>query len=179
MDVHTAIKHRRSTRKYLSDPVQPDKLLRIIEAARLAPSSMNRQEWRFVVVTDPLLKSELVAAARGQHFVCEAPVVIAACATGTEYIMRCGQPAYVIDVAIALTQMNLQAVEEGLGCCWIGSFYEDQVRRILRVPEEIRVVELMTLGYPAEQPSAKSRLAIDEIAFVDYWSEPLSRYLSE
>ncbi len=173
MNVFKVIRQRRSIRKYLKKEVEYEKLLRIIEAGRLAPSSKNRQEWRFVFVMNSKTKSKLVDAARGQKFVEEAPIVIIACATGTDYIMRCGQPAYTIDVSIALTQMNLQAVEEGLGCCWIGSFYEDKVREILGIPENIRIVELMTLGYPAEQPNPKPRLSIDEIAFAEHWGNPL------
>ena len=99
--------------------------------------------------------------------------MVAACATGTDYVMRCGQPAYVIDVSIALTQMNLQAVEEGLGCCWIGSFDEEPVREILGIPDDLRVVQLMTLGYPSDQPKAKSRLAVEDIAFGELWGRPL------
>ncbi|PJA28011.1 MAG: nitroreductase [candidate division Zixibacteria bacterium CG_4_9_14_3_um_filter_46_8] len=171
MEVFEAVKFRRSIRKYLDKEVVAEKLIRILESGRLAPSSKNRQEWRFVVVTDNKLKRQLRDAAGGQSFVEGAPIVIAACATGTDYIMSCGQAAYVIDVSIALTQMNLQAVEEGLGCCWIGSFDEDRVKDILGIPTDIRVVELMTLGYPKEQPAARSRLSMEEITFVNHWGD--------
>jgi nitroreductase len=77
--------------------------------------------------------------------------------------MRCGVPAHYIDIAIALTHMHLQAVEEGLGTCWIGSFYQDKVKKVLNLPEDAEVVQLMTLGYPAEDPPERPRLPLKEI----------------
>ena len=84
-------------------------------------------------------------------------------------VMRCGQLTYPIDVAIAMEHMALQAVEEGLGTCWVGSFYEDQVKQVLGIPAEVRVVELMTLGYPADKQKTASRLATGEIVAHDRW----------
>jgi nitroreductase len=98
-------------------------------------------------------------------------VVLVCCAQNTDYVLRCGLPAYPIDVAIAIAYMNLKAVEEGLGTCWIGSFYEDQVKEILQIPKEVRVVELVILGYPKESPKAKPRLKLEEIAMYDKWAE--------
>lgn len=72
-----------------------------------------------------------------QKFVAEAPVVIAACAAvDTDYVMMCGQLAYPIDTAIAADHMTLQAVEEGLGTCWIGAFHEERVKQLLGIPGE-------------------------------------------
>ena len=79
-------------------------------------------------------------------------MVIAACAEHDGHVMRCGQPCHPIDVAIALDHITLQAVAEGLGTCWIGAFHEPPVKQILKIPPEITVVELLTVGYPADQP---------------------------
>ncbi len=164
------IRDRYSVRAYQPRPVEPDKLDAVLEAARLAPSARNLQEWRFVVVCDAGVRRQLSVAANRQGFVAEAPVVIAACAALTDYTMRCGQLAYPIDVAIALNHLALQAVEEGLGTCWIGSFYEDQVKAILEIPAPIRVVELMTLGYPADAPRPKHRLPREQIVARERWT---------
>jgi nitroreductase len=137
MNVFEAIKTRRSVRSYLDKPVEEDKLLRVLEAARLAPSANNYQEWRFVVVRDDVTRQKLMAAARGQGFVGQAPVVIACCAQTDGHVMTCGQKCYPIDVAIAIDHMTLVAVEEGLGTCWVGSFYADQVKQILGIPESV------------------------------------------
>jgi len=170
MDVMEAIKNRYSARSYQSRPVEVEKLNKILEAARLAPSASNRQEWRFIVVRDKDTRQRLIKAAKNQAFVGEAPVVIACCAKADDHVMTCGQMCYPIDVAIAIEHMALEATEEGLGTCWIGAFYEDQVREILGVPQNIRVVELMALGYPAKPaPTHKDRLSIEEIVMHEKW----------
>lgn len=170
MDILPEIQQRYSCRAYQDRPVEQDRLQRVLEAARLAPSARNMQEWRFVVVRDRQLRQRLVPAANMQAFVGQAPVVIVACAEQADYRMRCGQLAHPIDVAIALEHMALQAVREGLATCWIGSFYQDQVKDLLNIPQHISVVELLTLGYPADRPRRKDRLPIDKIVCYDRWS---------
>jgi nitroreductase len=170
MDVFDAIRSRKSVRSYLDKAVEKEKLNRVLEAARMAPSASNRQEWRFVIVTDPEKRRRLAAEAARQLFIAEAPVVIAACAQSDGKIMRCGQPCYPIDVAIAIDHLTLTATAEGLGTCWIGSFDPEVVRQILSIPKEIVVVELLPLGYPEDpQPVAKSRLPLETIALYESW----------
>jgi nitroreductase len=169
MTVMEAIKNRRSVRTYQNKPVEKEKLALVLEAARLAPSANNRQEWRFVVVSDQETRKKLAKAAADQTFVGEAPIVMAACADTNNHIMKCGQPCYPIDVAIAVDHITLAAWEQGLGTCWIGAFDENMVRQILGIPAAIRVVELLTLGYPADSPKQKKRLALDQIAFYEKW----------
>jgi nitroreductase len=167
MEVYEAIRARHSVRSYRDRAVEPAKLARVLEAARLAPSARNEQEWRFVVVSD-LPKREALAT---QAFMLEAALIIAACAQTDGRVMRCGQLAYPIDVAIALDHLSLAAVAEGLGTCWIGSFDPAQVRRILGIPPEVQVVGLMLLGYPresTEQPK-KSRLPLEQIVHREAW----------
>ncbi len=186
MEVMEAIRKRRSIRGYQPREVEQEKLDLLLEAGRLAPSAGNRQEWRLVVIKDKETRQKLMSAAKGQSFVGEAPVVIACCAKTDNHKMTCGQLCYPIDVAIAIEHMALKAVEEGLGTCWIGAFYEDEAKKILNIPEEIRVVELLTLGYPAgidlpdtfkegsypaeEAEVKKNRLALEEIVMYDKWS---------
>ncbi|HQJ79869.1 MAG TPA: nitroreductase family protein [Methanothrix sp.] len=138
MELMQAIRARRSIRNYLDSPVEEEKLLAVLEAGRLAPSARNMQDWRFIVVSDPATRQRLAEAARDQQFVAQAPLVIAACGT-SDLVMTCGQPAYAIDVAIALDHMTLAAASLGLGSCWIGAFYEDRVKQILAVPPEVRL----------------------------------------
>ena len=170
MNVVDAIKTRKSVRKYLDKPVEDEKLNVILEAARLAPSAGNRQEWRFVVVRDPKTRRRLAEAANNQTFVGQAPIVIAACAETDGHVMRCGQLCYPIDVSIALDHMSLAATELGLGTCWIGAFNEQRVKEILSIPKEIRVVQLMPLGYPSDPYLArKTRLSFDKIVKHEHW----------
>ena len=169
MDLAEAIRKRRSIRKYLPRKIENDKLDRVLEAGRLAPSARNLQEWRFIVVRDDGRRKRLAEAAKGQTFVGEAPVVIAACATITDYVMTCGQLTYPIDLAIAVEHMVLAAAAEGLGTCWIGAFYEEEVKKVLSIPPEIRVVALLPMGYPDESPAPRPRKEMDEIVAFETW----------
>ena len=163
MNVSETIKARRSIRVFNKTPVEEDKLARILDAGRLAPSARNMQEWKFVVVRDAATREKLVRAARNQFFVGQAPVVIVGCGTIADYVMSCGQLSYPVDVAIALTNMTLQAVEEGLGTCWVCAFEEEKVKSLLGIPEDIRVVALLPLGYPDESPPARPRKDIQQV----------------
>lgn len=163
MEVRDAIEARYSVRSYQNRPVDDKTLKAVLEAARLAPSASNVQEWRFVVVRESDMRKNMMKAAHNQPFVGQAPVVIAACAIIADKIMPCGQPAYPIDIAIAVDHMTLAAVELGLGTCWIGAFDEAAVKKLLGVPDTARVVVLMTLGYPARSMMGKSRKPLDQI----------------
>lgn len=170
MEVMEAIRKRYSVRSYLDKQVEEGKLNLILEAARLAPSAKNKQEWRFIVVKDKPTRQKLMIAAKNQSFVGEAPVVIVCCGIDTEYKMTCGQLAYPIDIAIAIDHMTLKATEEGLGTCWVGAFFEDQVKKILDIPNEARVVDLLALGYPKGFPKVKkNRLKIEQIVMNEKW----------
>jgi len=166
MDVFKAIKNRYSCRSYKAESIPEEKLNKILEAARLAPSAHNEQEWKFVVVRDVKKRKE-VAEAAGQSFIEEAPVIITAVGLDPEHIMSSGNPAYAIDLAIAVEHMALQAVEEGLGTCWIGAFNQEDVKRVLEIPEGCKVVALMPLGFPADKPKPKSRKKLEEIISYD------------
>jgi nitroreductase len=84
--------------------------------------------------------------------------------------MECGQPAYPIDLAIAIDHITLKAVEEGLGTCWIGSFNEEEVKKILGIPNNIRIVTLLTVGYPEYVPSPRKRKKMEEIVAYEKWT---------
>ncbi|MBN2143490.1 MAG: nitroreductase family protein [Candidatus Aureabacteria bacterium] len=172
MKILEVIRQRYSVRAYQDRPIDEDKLQRVLEAARSAPSAKNRQEWRFIVVTDPELKKGLAEAANQQHFIASASVVIVCCSVGGDYTMRCGQRAAPIDLAIAIDHMSLQAVAEGLGSCWIGAFYPDKVRKLLQIPDSVEIVELLPIGYPSDKaPSSKNRLPFQSVFSYNEWPE--------
>lgn len=167
MEVLTALRKRRSIRSYLNTPIEEEKLNKVLEAARISPTAKNRQEWKFIVVKNEEIKQRLLPAVKGRRFVVDAPVIIVACATESSFIMPCGQPAYTIDLSIAMSYMILEAQELGLGTCWLGGFFEDQVKEILEIPEYVRIVAMTPLGYPAEKPFARSRKDLVEIVCYD------------
>jgi nitroreductase len=170
VDVYEAIATRKSVRAFKEKDVPEEKIVRLLEAARLAPSASNRQEWRFVVVRDPSMRKHLSVAARGQTFIGAAPVVLACCAETDEHVMACGQLCYPIDVAIAIDHITLCAVDEGLGTCWIGAFDEDQVKELLGIPPQIRVVGLLPVGYAQDSSKVgKNRLLLQELIKYERW----------
>jgi nitroreductase len=169
VDLYEAIKSRYSVRSYLNKPVEQEKLDRILDAARLAPSGSNRQPWKFVVVRDAETRKKLVPTCSNQEFVGQAPVVIAGVGLMPDRIMSCGVPGDPVDVAIALEHVALAATSEGLGTCWIGSFHQDQIRGLLGIPANAKVIEVMTLGYPADHPQPKTRKPMKELVCYDQW----------
>lgn len=170
MNVFDAIKKRHSVRRYLDKAIEEEKLNAVLDAGRLAPSAKNLQEWRFIIVRNRKVREKLAHAANEQIFVGQAPVIIVACAVTDEHVMSCGQLCYPINVAIALDHISLAAVELGLGTCWIGAFNESKVKEILGIPDDVRVVELMPIGYPAYQyRKEKDRLPINKIVKREHW----------
>jgi nitroreductase len=163
MDVFAAINQRCSVRAYKATDIDEDKLKKVLEAARLSPSASNRQDWKFIVVRNKETRKKLARAAFGQSFIGEAPVVIVACGTDSKAMLACGQPMHTVDVSIACAYMILQAYELGLGTCWIGAFKEDETKKILSIPDDVRVVAMTPLGYPNQSPSPKSRKSLDQI----------------
>ncbi len=171
MDVMQAIRTRRSIRKYLPDPVPAEALATILEAARLAPTACNNQPFRVIVVKGAALREQLVPACKGQKFVGEAPVVLVGCALEADsYPRQAGWlNTFAIDTTIVFDHVTLAAAALGLGTCWIGAFEEGAVREVLGIPANWRVVCLMPLGTPAEQPEARPRKTLDELVSEDGW----------
>ncbi len=151
MTVLEAIRTRRSVRSYDVRPILPEVMERMLEALLLAPSACNFQPWRFVIVTDHKLKKELAVAANGQAFIGEAPAIVVGCGIPHDCYQHMGGAGCSVDIdlAIALDHLTLAAVEEGLGTCWIGAFKEEEVKKLLNVPADMKVVALTPLGYPA------------------------------
>ena len=173
MNIFDTIAKRYSVRSYQDKKVEPEKLASIFSAVRLAPSARNAQEWRFIVVTDPELR-EKVAAAGGQPFLKQCPVIVVACAETDRRLMKCGEQAYSVDLAIGVDHLLLAATAMGLGTCWIGSFDPVMVREALDIPDTVPVTALVSLGYAADEgkpANEKPRLPLQEILFENGWKK--------
>ncbi len=168
MSVLEVIRKRYSCRAYQQRSIEPEKLQTILEAARLAPSARNFQDWRFVVVTESEAKRRVAETTNRPDLFEKAGAIIIAC-SNNDYVMRCGQAIGPIDVSIALEHICLQATELGLGTCWIGSFDPDEVRQILAIPDDIAVIELMTVGYPADSKPKPKREPMEKIVSFEKW----------
>lgn len=169
--IEEVIKNRRSVRRFKPDPVPGELLKKVLEAARWAPSAGNVQPWKFFVVTSPAKKEALAAAALGQRFVAEAPVVVVVCAllrkAAGAYGAR-GKELYCLqDTAAATQNMLLMATALGLGGCWVGAFREEEVKKALGLEGDVRPVALVPLGYPQAVPSPPPRLPLEEITVQD------------
>lgn len=167
MDVFEAIKGRRSVRAYKDKDVSDEVVEKLIDAARWAPSAGNIQPWEFIVVRNPETKRKLAEAALGQYFIEEAPVVIVVCANEVRsaqgYGMR-GKSLYCLqDTAAAAQNLILAAYAMGLGTCWVGAFREEEAKRVLKVPDGVRPVAIIPIGYPAEAPLPPMRRSIKQI----------------
>jgi nitroreductase len=180
MEVLEAIRTRRSIRRYRTEPVDDKTLELVLEAARWAPSWANTQCWRFVVVRDNNIKSELADSLRGKRAVDAirtAPVVIVACAELGKSGYRQGEVStdkgdwFMFDVALAMQNLVLAAHSLGLGTVHVGLFDAKQVADILKVPEGSCVVEMTPLGYPDEEPVATPRKELSEVVFYERYGE--------
>lgn len=161
METWDAIKGRASVRSYKSEPVSDDTIKAMIEMGTQAPSSGNVQNWEFIIVKEDGLKGQLAEAAMGQDFVREAPVVLVVCANQdiiTPKYGRRGTELYSIqNTALAVGNLMLAAYDKGLGTCWVGAFSENDVRRILAIPRNVRPVAIITIGYPKEKQEKPKR----------------------
>ena len=167
MSAYETIKNRGSIRRYKAEPIPERTLETVLDSARLAQSAANRQPWHFVVVTGEASKKALVDVARQQSFVGRAAAVIV-CIADPEASAKVGPfEGFLIDVAIAIENMALTAWELGIGSCWIGAYDEPEAKRVLGIPDHLRVVSLLTLGYRDEDPKPKSRKALNEIVSYD------------
>ncbi|MEN3010775.1 MAG: nitroreductase family protein [Candidatus Bipolaricaulaceae bacterium] len=167
MDVFEAMRARRSVRRYLREPIPEGVVEELLSAAVLAPSAGNAQPWRFVVVRDPGLREGLAAAAYGQSFLAEAPVVIVVCAdlerARRAYRER-GETLYCLqDTAAAIQNLLLAATAKGLGTCWVGAFDEGKVSELLGLAKALRPVALIPVGKPGEAPRARPRRPLSEV----------------
>jgi nitroreductase len=170
------VRSRRSVRRFLDRPVEREKVLTCLEAARLAPSAENVQPWRFLVIDDLEVKERFAGAAFSgiysfSRFAARAPVIIVILARPDLLANRIGKQIqdvsfYLIDVGIAGEHLALQAQELGLGTCWVGWFNARRTRNFFRLPRPYKVVCLMTLGYPEPRPYREmKRKPLAEIAW--------------
>jgi nitroreductase len=164
------LKGRRSIRRYRPDPVPDEMVEQLLEAGRWAPSASNRQPWAFVVIRD---KEVLEQVARHAAFffvrwahVGEVPLIIALCGTARTRIYR---QFLHEDIGLAGAQIMLQAKALGLGTCWIGGLDRAAIAGILRLPEHMEVVGLLTVGFPAEDPEPRLRKPLEEIVHYEVY----------
>jgi len=164
------IKKRYSVRAYKPDPVEGEKLDRILEAARLAPTAANRQAFRVIVIDTEEKKADL-RRVYGRDWFVQAPLVLCVCAVPHEAWVRKadGWNAAEVDATIAMSHIVLAAANEGLGTCWIAAFDPAAAREVLGIPREVIPSAFTPLGYPADSSGPKKRLPLANIVRRGLW----------
>ncbi|MBS7658533.1 MAG: nitroreductase family protein [Candidatus Bathyarchaeia archaeon] len=167
MELFEAIFGRRSVRLFKKNDISEEYLLKLIDAARFAPSAGNLQPWEFIIVKNSEKRKALAKAALNQNFIFEAPVAIVVCANenrSARYYGERGAKLYCIqDTAAAIENLLLAAYGLGLGTCWVGAFNEVEVAKVVEASKGIRPVAIIPIGFPLEKPSPPSRRSLKEI----------------
>lgn len=167
------INTRQSDRAYTIQTIEKEKIERILEAARLAPSACNAQPWKFIVIDNPELKNKIADCTSSKvlgmnHFTKQAPIHIAIVEERANFTSNAGSLIKgkhfpLIDIGIAAEHMCLQAAAEGLGSCMLGWFDETKVKKLLNIPKSKRVPLIITIGYPEKETREKRRKDVDDI----------------
>ena len=166
MEFFGVVEKRRSTRKFKDQPIEKEKLDRILETINAAPSAHNLQAYELYLVETPEKKRELSVACRGQKWVKEAPIDLVFCTNIERRIDR--EPSrgkfYAMgDAFIACSYAQLAAVDLGLACVWIGAFEADQVSKVLELPSSLEPVAVLPIGYAAEEPTKEPRRGVEDL----------------
>jgi len=170
MGFQELIRKRYSVRAYNQDPIEEEKLARVLEAARLAPTAANRQAFRVIVLPTKGREAEL-RRVYGRDWFTQAPLVLAVCALPAEGWVRKadGWNAAEVDATIAMTHIVLAAAEEGLGTCWIAAFDPGAAREFLGLPADVIPSAFTPLGYPADSPAPKKRRPLLDLVRKERW----------
>lgn len=171
MNFQELILARQSVRKYTDQPVEKEKIMRCLEAARLAPSASNSQPWKFIVVDDPELKEKVAKEtysmmASFNKFVHQAPVIIVITLEKPPLVNRIGgrikkKEWKLIDVGISADHLCIQAHEEGLGTCMLGWYNEKEIQELLGIPEKKSVALLISVGYAPDDYKLRKKIRKD------------------
>ena len=169
MEFQDLIRKRYSVRSYQSKPVEEEKLNKVLDAARLAPTAANKQPFRLIVVETEGKTEEMKRIYHADWF-SQAPLVICACTVKSESWTRRDGCNYVeVDTTIAMDHLILAATELGLGTCWIAAFDAEAAREVLKIPEDMEPLLFTPLGYPADKAGVKTRRKMDELVHYEYW----------
>jgi len=176
-----AIQNRRSIRKYKNQPVEEEKLLKILDCGRLAPSDSNTQPWNFIIVRSEEMRTKLAHVSHEQDWMLGAPVFIVCVAdirvattdTGplniNEETPGIAPKQIILDTAIAGENIVLAAESLGLGTCWVSWYVQDEIRPVLDIPSDKYVVAIITLGYPDQTPKQRPRRSLEEVIRYERW----------
>ncbi len=161
-----AILERRSIRQFTKQVVEQEKMNEIFKAIQVSPSWKNKQCWEVIHIDNSETIAKVGALARynpSESAYHDASQLLIFCADPARSGNRNEKPYYMSDTAIAITHATIAATNLGLGSCWVGIFAEEEIKTLLGIPAELRVVGLLPIGYPNEAPKARPRREISDI----------------
>ncbi len=158
MEFENVIKKRESIRNYKDKPVEEEKINYVLECARSAPSWRNSQCWDFIVINKKEVIKDITKASTINRWLKTAPAVIVACGNPKTSGKLNNTEYFKVDVAIAMEHLVLAATDLGLGTCWIGAFKENKIKTLLEIPEDVKIVALSPLGYPADKEKISGKI---------------------
>ena len=182
-DILEIIKSRRNVEKFSTQPVSWDKISKILDAGRHAPSCGNLQNWKFIVVDDTEKKQAIAECCHEQFEIIVAHALIVICAEpekAERYYGLRGRKLFTIqNCAAAAQNMLLEAQSLGLGTRWIGAFEEDDVREVFRIPTEVRPQIIIAVGYPEQVPDKPSKYPLETIVYLNKWRNKITDMAKE
>ena len=158
MNLREVFEKRKSIRKFTGEPIKEEQIKLIMEAAQIAPSASNKQPYKFIVIKNDEFKKVLRKKAVPQRFIEKAAVIFVALGNKKE-----AEYFYKVDIGIVVQHMALQAAELGLGSCWMGAIKRDELRELLKVPNDWEIVILLAVGIPDQDPPARARKSLDKL----------------
>ncbi|RYD01404.1 hypothetical protein N752_30895 [Desulforamulus aquiferis] len=170
MSFKELISKRYSVRSYKPDPISEELLEQVLEAACLAPTAVNKQPFKFIVIHTEGRQEELKPIYKGSFFT-EAPILICACLiTSQAWSRKYDNKNYgIVDVAIAMDHLILVATELGLGTCWIAAFNPNVARQVLNLPNTVEPIAFTPLGYPNDSMGLRVRKPLNDLIIYDKW----------
>lgn len=163
MEVMEAIQNRRSIRHYLDKKIEPEKLDKVAAAFQLAPSATNAQNWRLLIVQNPVVKEKIrnITLSKAEMLT-KAPAILVAVGLN-QGIMTNNHRVDTVDLSIAFSYAILEANEQGLGTCWMASYKEEELRAALELEDNTSIIAISPIGYPDENPGPRPRKPLEEV----------------
>jgi len=160
MEFDEVIKNRRSIRNFEDRNVSIGSILKILEHGLWAPRSGNIQDWEVIIVQKKEIKFAIAEACIGQYWITKAPYVLVFCSKPSKTKITYGKRGELYSIengSAAIQNILLSAENEGLGSCWVGAFDEEAIKKIVRVPNEFKILAIIPIGYYTEKPAAPKR----------------------
>lgn len=174
MDVYEAIQKRRCVRNFLDRKIEKDKLIKILDSARWAPSAGNVQNWKLIVVREKENKRKIAEACLTQYWIARADTIIVICHDLEKMRIRFGERAFLYSIqgiSAATQNILLTAYSLGIASCWVSLFDKETLSRILKLPKNLEPVVVIPLGYAAEVPPPPKRFELKEIVYFEEYGK--------